>query len=256
LTKIGVLAIQGDFLEHKQMLGRLGVEAPEIRLPNQLDDIDGLIIPGGESTTIVQLIDIYDFRETLKDKVSSGMPVWGTCAGMIVISNKLTDHRPEPLHIMNIEVSRNAFGRQVDSFEADIEFKEIEGPPFHCVFIRAPGVNKIGEGVKVLASLDDGRPVAVRQDKMLATSFHPLKHDEQSHWGGTPFRPEGIQWSVFSYKISSSGNARQLNTTPYRLYITTWRLGSRPALEDAIPYLSAILCCKWRMKAPCGFKST
>ncbi len=147
MTKIGVLAIQGDFLEHKQMLARLGVEATEIRLPNQLDGVDGLIIPGGESTTIVQLIDIYHFRETLKDKAKSGMPVWGTCAGMIVISDKLTDRRPEPLHIMDIEVSRNAFGRQVDSFEADIEFKEIEGPPYHCIFIRAPVVNKMGDGV-------------------------------------------------------------------------------------------------------------
>ena len=182
MTKIGVLAIQGDFLEHKQMLARLGVEATEIRLPSQLDDVDGLIIPGGESTTIVQLIDIYHFRETLKDKAKSGMPVWGTCAGMIVISDKLTDRRPEPLHIMDIEVSRNAFGRQVDSFEADIEFKEIEGPPYHCIFIRAPVVNKMGDDVKVLAALDDGRPIAVRQDNILATAFHPeLTDDTRVH---------------------------------------------------------------------------
>lgn len=182
MPKIGVLAIQGDFLEHRQMLGRLGVEAPEIRLPHQLDDVDGLIIPGGESTTIVQLIDIYKFRDVLVNKVKAGMPVWGTCAGMIVISDRLTDHRPEPLHLMDIEVSRNAFGRQVDSFEADLEFKDIEGPPFHAVFIRAPVVNKLGEGVKVLAALDDGRPVAVRQDNMMATAFHPeLTDDERVH---------------------------------------------------------------------------
>jgi 5'-phosphate synthase pdxT subunit len=182
LPTVGVLAIQGDFQEHRQMLERLGVEVSEIRLPHQLDGIDGLIIPGGESTTIVQLIDIYHFRDVLREKIRGGLPVWGTCAGLIVISDKLSDHRPEPLHIMDIEVSRNAFGRQLDSFEADIEFDEIEGPPFHCVFIRAPGVDKMGEDVKVLAKLEDGRPIAVRQGTMLATSFHPeLTDDTRIH---------------------------------------------------------------------------
>ncbi len=179
---VGVLAIQGDFQEHRQMLEKLGVEVSEIRLPHQLDGIDGLIIPGGESTTIVQLIDIYNFRDVLREKIKVGLPVWGTCAGLIVISDKLSDHRPEPLHIMDIEVSRNAFGRQLDSFEADIEFDEIEGPPFHCVFIRAPGVDKMGKEVRVLAKLDDGRPIAVRQGNMLATSFHPeLTDDTRIH---------------------------------------------------------------------------
>ena len=169
-------------MEHIQVLDRLGVDAPEIRLPGQLDDVDGLIVPGGESTTIVQLIDIYGFRAKLTEKVESGMPVWGTCAGMIVIADQLTDHRPEPLHLMNIEVSRNAFGRQVDSFEADLEIQDIEGPPFRAVFIRAPVVNKVGEGVKVLAKLDDGRPVAVREANMLATAFHPeLTGDPRIH---------------------------------------------------------------------------
>jgi 5'-phosphate synthase pdxT subunit len=182
LPKIGVLAIQGDFLEHREALDRLGVESVEIRLPRQLDDIDGLIIPGGESTTIVQLIDIYDFREPLRRKAKAGMPVWGTCAGMIVISDKLTDHRPEPLGLMNIEVSRNAFGRQVDSFETDLEMRDLEGPPFRAVFIRAPVVNSVGEGVRVLATVNGGRPVAVRQGKMLATSFHPeLTDDSRVH---------------------------------------------------------------------------
>ncbi|MCI0440896.1 MAG: pyridoxal 5'-phosphate synthase glutaminase subunit PdxT, partial [Chloroflexi bacterium] len=158
------------------------VEAPEIRLPEQLDEVDGLIIPGGESTTIVQLIDIYGFRDVLKKKAEAGFPIWGTCAGMIAISNRLTDKRPEPLHIMNIEVSRNAFGRQVDSFETDLDFEEIEGPPFHAVFIRAPIVNKTGEGVKVLAALEDGRAVAVRQGNLLATAFHPeLTDDTRVH---------------------------------------------------------------------------
>lgn len=182
MPTVGVLAIQGDFEEHRQMLEKLGVEVSEIRLPHQLDGIDGLIIPGGESTTIAQLIDIYHFRDVLREKIEGGLPVWGTCAGMIIISNKLTDHRPEPLHLMDIEVSRNAFGRQVDSFEADVQVDDIDGPPFHCVFIRAPGVNKMGEGVKVLAKLEDGRPIAVRQGHMLATSFHPeLTDDTRIH---------------------------------------------------------------------------
>ena len=182
MTTIGVLAIQGDFLEHTQALDRLGVDASEIRLPGHLENVDGLIIPGGESTTIVQLIDIYDFRHALEEKVRSGMPVWGTCAGMIVLADRLTDHRPEPLRLMDIEVSRNAFGRQVDSFEEDIEIDEIEGPPFRAVFIRAPVVNRVGDRIQVLATLRDGRPVAVREDHMLATSFHPeLTEDSRVH---------------------------------------------------------------------------
>ena len=182
MPRVGVLAIQGDFLEHQLVLERIGVDAPEIRLPHQLDDVDGLIIPGGESTTIVQLIDIYGFRETLERKVASGMPVWGTCAGMIVLAERLMEHRPEPLHLMNITVSRNAFGRQVDSFEADLNFSDLEGPPFHAVFIRAPVVTEMGEGVRSLATLDNGRPVAVRQENLLATAFHPeLTDDTRIH---------------------------------------------------------------------------
>ena len=163
-------------------MDRLGVDAEEIRLPQQLDTVDGLIIPGGESTTIVQLIDIYGFRNILREKVKSGMPAWGTCAGMIVIADRLTDRRPEPLRLMDIEVSRNAFGRQVDSFEKDLQIEQIEGPPFRAVFIRAPVVNSMGDGVKVLATLDDGRPVAVRQGHILATAFHPeLTEDSRVH---------------------------------------------------------------------------
>ena len=179
---LGVLAIQGDFLEHIQTLDRLGVPSREIRMPGQLDEVDGLIIPGGESTTIVQLIDIYGFRTKLTEKVDSGLPVWGTCAGMIVIADELTNHRPEPLHLMDINVSRNAFGRQVDSFEIDLQIGGIEGPPFRCVFIRAPVVNSIGADVRVLARLPDDRPIAVRQGNLLGTSFHPeLTDDTRVH---------------------------------------------------------------------------
>jgi 5'-phosphate synthase pdxT subunit len=182
LPRIGVLAIQGDFEEHKRVLEGLGVEAPEVRLPDELDGIDGLIIPGGESTTIAQLIDIYDFRPALRQKTEDGMPVWGTCAGMIVLAGRLTDHRPEPLGLMDIVVTRNAFGRQVDSFETDLDITGLSGTPFRAVFIRAPAVNEIGSGVSVLASLEDGRPVAVQQERLLATSFHPeLTDDSRVH---------------------------------------------------------------------------
>ena len=182
MTKVGVLAIQGDFLEHRQMIEGLGVDAPEVRLGKDLAGLDGLVIPGGESTTIVQLLDIFDMRNTVVGLVRDGMPVWGTCAGMIVLADRLTDHRPEPLHLMDIEVSRNAFGSQVDSFEAEIEVEGIDGTPFRGVFIRAPVVNTVGQGVKVLARLSDGRPVAVREADMLATAFHPeLTGDSRVH---------------------------------------------------------------------------
>ncbi len=183
MTSIGVLAIQGDFLEHRRMLGDIGVDSPEIRLPWQLNSIDGLIIPGGESTTIVQLIDIYDFRTPLAEKAKDGLPMWGTCAGMIVLAKSLSDHRPEPLQLMDIDVSRNAFGRQVDSFEAGLDIEGIKGDdPYVAVFIRAPVVDRVGSGVEILAELDDGRPVAVRQNALLATSFHPeLTQDTRIH---------------------------------------------------------------------------
>ncbi len=183
MTTVGVLAIQGDFAEHRLALERLGVEVREVRLPSQLDEVDALIIPGGESTTIVQLIDIYEMRDKLRERIlDDKMPAWGTCAGMIVMAGELTDHRPEPLRLMDTNVSRNAFGRQVDSFEADLDVVGIEGPPYRAVFIRAPVFNSVGAGVEVLSSLADGRPVAVREDHMLATAFHPeLTDDARMH---------------------------------------------------------------------------
>ena len=182
MPNVGILAIQGDVIEHRHALERIGAETTEIRLPDQLDGVDGLIIPGGESTTIVQLIDIYNLRDVIRNKVKSGLPTWGTCAGMIVLADRLTDRRPDPLRLMNIDVSRNAFGRQVDSFEQDLEIDGVYGPPFRAVFIRAPVVNSAGAGTQILARLDDGRPVAVRQGGMLATSFHPeLTDDSRVH---------------------------------------------------------------------------
>ena len=182
-AKIGVLAIQGDFAEHRRALERLGAEVSEIRLPDQLDSVDGLIIPGGESTTIVRLIDIYEMREKLRERIlDERMPAWGTCAGMIAMAGSLADRRPEPLGLMDTRVSRNAFGRQVDSFETDLEVSGMEGPPFRAVFIRAPVFESVGDSAETLARLEDGRPVAVRQGHMLATSFHPeLTDDDRMH---------------------------------------------------------------------------
>tara|TARA_B100000401_G_scaffold111462_1_gene72736 strand:- start:1047 stop:1634 length:588 start_codon:yes stop_codon:yes gene_type:complete len=182
LPKIGVLAIQGDYQEHKNMLEGVGAVTKEIRLPNELEDIDGLIIPGGESTTIIQLIDIYEMRNPIIERVNSGMAIWGTCAGMISIAKTLKDKRPDPLHLMDIEVSRNAFGRQIDSFETYLDIKNIEGPPVRGIFIRAPVVTNIGKGVEILSEIESGKPVMVLQDKMLATSFHPeLTDDTRIH---------------------------------------------------------------------------
>jgi len=174
--------VQGDFIEHQHALESVGVDAPEVRLPHQLDGIDGLIIPGGESTTIVQLIDIYGFRSVLEKAAGDGLPIWGTCAGMIVMAKSLSDRRPDPLKLMDIEVSRNAFGRQVDSFEADLSVTGLDETPFRAVFIRAPVVDEMGPDVEVISKLDDGRPVAVRQGALLATAFHPeLTGDSRMH---------------------------------------------------------------------------
>ena len=182
MPRIGVLAIQGDFLEHGKMLEAISIDWREVRLPDQLEGLDGLIIPGGESTTIVQLMDIYGFRDTIKRKSREGMAVWGTCAGMIVIARKLLDRRPKPLGLMDIEVSRNAFGRQVDSFETDIQVSSIEGDPIHAIFIRAPVVTDVGPEVEIIAKVEDGKPVAVTQGKLMATSFHPeLTSDTRMH---------------------------------------------------------------------------
>tara|TARA_B100001179_G_C18518770_1_gene371803 strand:+ start:234 stop:815 length:582 start_codon:yes stop_codon:yes gene_type:complete len=182
MVRVGVLAVQGAFIEHSHALERVGLQSVEVRLPEQLDHVDGLIIPGGESTTIVQLIDIYKFRDSLKAKSNNGFPIWGTCAGMIVMASQLTDKRPDPLKLMDIVVTRNAFGRQVDSFEADINVAGMNDGPFRAVFIRAPIVTKVGRDVEILSQLDNGNAVAVRQENLLATAFHPeLTNDSRMH---------------------------------------------------------------------------
>ena len=180
--KIGVLAIQGDFAEHIASLKKVGVEAQEVRLPHQMEDIDGLIIPGGESTTLSRLMSIYGLREPVQRLCREGKSLWGTCAGMIMMAREITEEDPEPLGLMDIGVQRNSFGRQIDSFEQDLEVEAFDGGLFHAIFIRAPGVIRVGDGVEVLASLPDGQPVAVRQGKMLASSFHPeLTNDTRFH---------------------------------------------------------------------------
>ena len=164
------------------MLERMGVAAPEVRLPAHLEGLDGLIIPGGESTTITKLMDRWGFRTALPEAVSDGMAVWGTCAGMIVLARRLVDPYPEPLGLLDVTASRNWFGRQVDSFEADFDVAGLGGGPFRAIFIRAPVIEEAGESVEVLAALPDGHPVAVRQGNMLATSFHPeLTDDDRIH---------------------------------------------------------------------------
>jgi 5'-phosphate synthase pdxT subunit len=181
-ARAGVLGLQGDFAEHLSTLDRLGVESVDVRRPEQLDDIDALIIPGGESTTIGKLAQEYGIIEKLRDRVAEGMPVWGTCAGAIFIAKDVPGH-PHPLaSLMDMTVERNAFGRQVDSFEADLDVKPLGAEPFHAVFIRAPRISRVGPGVDVLATLRDGTVVAARQGRLLATSFHPeLTQDERFH---------------------------------------------------------------------------
>ncbi|MGH2594248.1 MAG: pyridoxal 5'-phosphate synthase glutaminase subunit PdxT [Anaerolineae bacterium] len=183
--KIGVLALQGDFIEHEKALDRLGVETREVRLPKDLEGLDGLIIPGGESTTIGKLAVTYDLIEPLRAMAESRKPMWGTCAGMIFMAKDVARDQPL-LGLMDVTVKRNAFGRQVDSFEADLDVKGIEGTrPFHAIFIRAPLIESAGAGVDVLARIDrNGEPaiVAVRQGNLLATSFHPeLSADDRFH---------------------------------------------------------------------------
>ena len=180
--EVGVLAIQGDFAEHIAVLGKLGVTAREVRLPEQLDSLDGLIIPGGESTTLSRLMTIYNLREPIAQMAAQGRAVWGTCAGMIMLSREITEQDPVPLGVMDIGVQRNAFGRQVDSFEQALNVSALGGEPYHAIFIRAPVIIRVGQGVDVLSALDDERPVAVQQGRLMATSFHPeLTNDHRFH---------------------------------------------------------------------------
>ncbi len=183
--KIGVLALQGAFIEHEKMLQRLGVQAVEVRLPKDLAGCAGAIIPGGESTTIGKLAVQYNLIEPLRELARSGKPLWGTCAGLIFMAKDVQRDQPL-LGLMDVTVQRNAFGRQVDSFEADISIKGVDGDkPFHAIFIRAPLIEAVGDGVDVLARVekdDQEVIVAAQQGNLLVTSFHPeLSSDDRFH---------------------------------------------------------------------------
>jgi 5'-phosphate synthase pdxT subunit len=187
-VRIGVLAVQGDVREHVQALASLGVQVSRVRRPHELDDVEALVIPGGESTTMDKLVRAFDLQDPLRKRIADGMPVYGSCAGMIMLADRIADARPDQQTLggLDITVRRNAFGRQVDSFEEDLHIPAIaerttapEGHPttFKTVFIRAPWVEELGDGVEVLATVETGpaagRVVAIRAGNLLATSFHP-----------------------------------------------------------------------------------
>lgn len=184
--KVGVLALQGDFREHLAMVRGLGAEGVEVRTEDALDAIDALIIPGGESTAIGRLARIYGLIEPLRNRVIEGLPVLGTCAGMIFLASGTMKHEQPQLEVLDVVVERNAFGRQVDSFEAALHVKGF-ADAVHAVFIRAPWIHKVGSDVEILASVSEPetgeeRPVFVRQGRILATSFHPeLTNDTRIH---------------------------------------------------------------------------
>jgi len=180
-VKIGVLALQGAVAEHIQMLSSLEIEAVAVRLPSELDSLDALIIPGGESTTMSRLLSDYGLKEPIRDLIDEGLPAFGTCAGLVLLARKVDRLDAGPIGVMDIEVKRNAFGRQVNSFEADLATQALGDRPFHGIFIRAPLVDKAGPGIEVLCQYNDAI-VAARQGKVLACAFHPeLTDDPRFH---------------------------------------------------------------------------
>lgn len=181
--KVGVLALQGAFARQARAVEAVGGSAVEVRTPDQLTDVDALILPGGESTTISMLLDSSGLADPLSTRLAAGLPVLGTCAGMIVLSSAILDGRPDQraFGAIDIDVRRNAYGRQIDSFEADLDIEGLDGAPFHAVFIRAPVVERVGAEVEVLASVGGG-PVVCRQGAVLVSAFHPeLSGDLRLH---------------------------------------------------------------------------
>lgn len=180
--RIGVLALQGAVREHVEALRAVGAEPVEVRLPRDLADLDALVLPGGESTTMRKLIDDYGLREPIRSLASAGAPMLGTCAGMILLAERIADDDEPVFPLLDIEVRRNAYGRQLDSFEADLQVPVLGEEPLHGVFIRAPVVSDVGPNAEVLAVDPDGQPVAVRQGRVIATAFHPeLTGDRRVH---------------------------------------------------------------------------
>ena len=176
--KIGVLALQGTFIEHINCLRLLGVDAPPVRLPRDLDTLDALVIPGGESTTMLRLMEGFELIQPVREMARNGSPVWGTCAGVVLLAKDISNYEMETLGLMDTKVRRNAFGNQVDSFEADLEIPVMGDEPFHGVFIRAPIIEEAKPEAEILSRLSDGTIVAVRQDRLLACAFHPEFTDD------------------------------------------------------------------------------
>ncbi len=180
MNRVGVLALQGDFREHVALIGDLGAEPVTVKTPSELESVDALIIPGGESTTIGKMAVRFGLMDPLRNAIGGGLPTYGTCAGLILLANSLTEGDQPLIGGLDVVVRRNAFGRQNDSFEAELSLDGLDGP-FPAVFIRAPWIDKAGSGVDVLASIDE-HPVMVQQDKILASSFHPeLTGDARIH---------------------------------------------------------------------------
>jgi 5'-phosphate synthase pdxT subunit len=180
--RVGILALQGAVREHMDAVRSVGAEPVAVRLPADLDGLDALILPGGESTTMRRLIDLYGLREPILAMAGRGAPMLGTCAGMILLANRLTNGEQPVLSLLDAQVQRNAYGRQLDSYEAEVTMPAVGDAPMHGVFIRAPVVSEVGPGVEVLARDEAGRPIAVRQGKVLATAFHPeLTDDRRLH---------------------------------------------------------------------------
>ena len=181
--KVGVLALQGAFAAHEAALTSLGAATRQVRTPDDLTDLDGLVLPGGESTTMSRLLETSGLFGPIQERLRAGLPVFGTCAGMILLGNEILDGRPDQrsMGVIDVSVRRNAFGRQVDSFEADLDVVGLDDRPFHAVFIRAPIVESVGDGVDVLAEVD-GQPVLCRQEAVLVAAFHPeLTADVRLH---------------------------------------------------------------------------
>jgi 5'-phosphate synthase pdxT subunit len=176
--KIGVLALQGAFIEHISVMQQLGVEASPIRLPNELNGLDGLIIPGGESTAILQLMKSFSLIQPLRELAKAGLPILGTCAGMICLAKKVSNHDMETLAVVDMVVNRNAFGRQIDSFETALPIPVLGDKPFPAIFIRAPFIEEADTKVEILARLPGGVAVACKQEKVIATAFHPELSDD------------------------------------------------------------------------------
>ncbi len=181
-ARIGVLALQGAVREHVRAITEIGAEAVEVRLPRDLVDLDALVLPGGESTTMRRLLDEYGLREPIAAMARGGAPMLGTCAGLILLASRITDGDAPVFGVLDVGVRRNGYGRQLDSFEADLDVPALGDEPLHGVFIRAPIVDEVGSDVEVLARDPDGNPVAVRQGRVLATAFHPeLTDDRRMH---------------------------------------------------------------------------